>query len=240
MSWNGTVRCSNCYERGHNRSGCPSLKENMQRRLEADPEDWRARQYFDAKKRRSTRSCSYCSFAGHNRATCKELDFAKAMTANKARLWREKAQRFFEINGLGVGTLVRYDSYNREKVGMISSIDWSVLDHRLSGSPYHEPRAISVVNIENFAKIGAGHDCVTPVPPLHGPDSEGVLHPDYSPYFQLVIVSALTPEAVQKQISGSWLTGNDCATAIFTSDTKARDVSEWVELQGFYKESQAS
>ena len=25
MSWNGTVRCSVCYKKGHNKSGCPQV-----------------------------------------------------------------------------------------------------------------------------------------------------------------------------------------------------------------------
>ena len=49
MSWNGTVRCGNCYDKGHNRNGCPKLKEEMQKRIEADPEDYYAQKYFEKK-----------------------------------------------------------------------------------------------------------------------------------------------------------------------------------------------
>ena len=57
MSWNGTVRCSNCYDKGHNRSGCPKLKADMQKRLDENPDDVYAQHYFEKKQRRSKRTC---------------------------------------------------------------------------------------------------------------------------------------------------------------------------------------
>ena len=74
MSWNGTVRCGNCYDQGHNRNGCPKLKEDMQKRIEADPEDYYAQQYFEKKQRTSKRACGYCKESGHNRKTCFEAN----------------------------------------------------------------------------------------------------------------------------------------------------------------------
>ena len=79
MSWNGTVRCSYCGEKGHNRRGCPSLKKRLEQIL-AMPED--ARNYderclvseFERKKRNNVdRKCSYCGERGHNRRTCEVL-----------------------------------------------------------------------------------------------------------------------------------------------------------------------
>ena len=32
MAWNNTVTCSSCWERGHNKAGCPTLKERMQKK----------------------------------------------------------------------------------------------------------------------------------------------------------------------------------------------------------------
>ena len=72
MSWDGTVRCGNCYEKGHNRNGCPQLKERMEARLAENPEDWRAKAYFEKKNRRTKRTCGYCRDTGHNRKTCPE------------------------------------------------------------------------------------------------------------------------------------------------------------------------
>ena len=73
MSWNGTVRCSYCYQEGHNKRGCPELADRMQKRLDENPNDWRARQYFEKKKGAKVRRCTYCNRKGHNRATCEEL-----------------------------------------------------------------------------------------------------------------------------------------------------------------------
>ena len=49
MSWNGTVRCSHCCDKGHNRASCPALKERMEERLVDNPDDWRAKEYFEKK-----------------------------------------------------------------------------------------------------------------------------------------------------------------------------------------------
>ena len=34
MSYNGTVRCRECYNTGHNRRTCPQLTERLQRRAQ--------------------------------------------------------------------------------------------------------------------------------------------------------------------------------------------------------------
>ena len=66
MSYNGTVRCSYCYNTGHNRSSCPKLKKF----IEENPDSWRAVQARDAKARASKRKCSWCGNTGHNARTC--------------------------------------------------------------------------------------------------------------------------------------------------------------------------
>ena len=108
MSWNGTVRCSHCYKEGHNQRGCPSLKEHMEARLANDPDDWRAKQYFEKKKGAKVRRCTYCNLKGHNRATCPELKGAVSEWKHKNSNWRKAVIEELLAAGIGVGALIKH------------------------------------------------------------------------------------------------------------------------------------
>jgi len=129
MSWNGTVRCSYCYEKGHNRSGCPKLKEDMQKRLEENPNDYFAKEYFEKQKRRRTRACGYCQKPGHNRKTCPEAKIDRGVFIQRNQTAREKVLEWMKICGLGTGTLVKYETYwNGEGVGLVESVNWRAIN----------------------------------------------------------------------------------------------------------------
>ena len=129
MSWNGTVRCSNCYEKGHNRSGCPKLKEEMQKRLEVDPDDYRATSYFEKKKRTSKRTCGYCRETGHNRKTCFEANQDRQQFILQYQGAREKALEWMKSSGVGVGTLVKRETYYEEEhLALVEQIQWHRID----------------------------------------------------------------------------------------------------------------
>ena len=129
MSWNGTVRCSNCYEKGHNRSGCPKLKEEMQKRLEVDPDDYRATNYFEKKKRTSKRTCGYCRETGHNRKTCFEANQDRQQFILQNQGAREKALEWMKSSGVGVGTLVKRETYYEEEhLALVEQIQWHRID----------------------------------------------------------------------------------------------------------------
>ena len=128
MSWNGTVRCSSCYERGHNRSGCPKLKEEMQKRLEADPDDYRATNYFEKKKRTSKRTCGYCQESGHNRKTCSEAKIDRDGFIQQNQTAREKALDWLKKSGVGVGALVKFSNYwQPEALALVESVNWAAI-----------------------------------------------------------------------------------------------------------------
>jgi len=129
MSWNGTVRCSNCYDKGHNRSGCPKLKAEMQKRLDENPDDYRATNYFEKKQRRSKRTCGYCENEGHNRKTCSEAKQDQGVFMQKNRTAREKALTWLKSCGIGVGALVEYETYyNGKGLGLVESVNWTVIN----------------------------------------------------------------------------------------------------------------
>jgi len=129
MSWNGTVRCSNCYERGHNRSGCPKLKEEMQKRLEADPDDYCATNYFEKKKRTSKRTCGYCQESGHNRKTCSEAKIDRDGFIQQNQTAREKALDWLKKSGVGIGALVKFSNYwQPEALALVESVNWAAIN----------------------------------------------------------------------------------------------------------------
>ena len=86
-----TVRCSHCYELGHNQSSCGKRKidiaENVERYTEQlkdkNLDDWRRSciegylrgsnsQLEKIKNRGKNRKCGFCSSEGHTRRTCKD------------------------------------------------------------------------------------------------------------------------------------------------------------------------
>ena len=128
MSYTGTVRCRYCYQQGHNRAGCPDLKQRMQARLEADPHDWQATEYFEKKNRTRKRTCSYCTAKGHNRKTCSVLKDDRHFLVKKLADARSVVLDAFEKEGFGVGSLVRLkDSYwgdNEYTTSIVTAIAW--------------------------------------------------------------------------------------------------------------------
>ena len=104
MSWNGTVRCGNCYTNGHNINGCPELQKEWQ----ADPESYKGRQWARIMHRKAQpRTCSYCAETGHTRAGCADLKTHKQTYQEDAILFRKAIAKWMHESGLGIGALVR-------------------------------------------------------------------------------------------------------------------------------------
>ena len=113
MSWNNTVTCSHCYNKGHNKRGCVELLREMRERLENDPTDYRAKAFFSKKEtqsqRRSStkRKCSYCDEAtGHTRRTCSTMKEHMAGTIAAQKAYRIGVLARLKEQGLGVGAVV--------------------------------------------------------------------------------------------------------------------------------------
>jgi len=113
MSWNSTVTCSHCYKTGHNKRGCVKLLQEMRDKLEADPEDYYATNFFSKRERQSERrsstkrKCSYCAEAlGHTRRTCPTLKGHMAETIVSQKAHRTGVLARFKESGLGVGAIV--------------------------------------------------------------------------------------------------------------------------------------
>lgn len=148
MSWNGTVYCGHCGEKGHNRRGCPKLKEQMAARLSENPDDYWAKNYFEKKKGAKVRKCGFCGEQGHNKATCpRKKEVIKQFS--KANLhYQEQVARLFEQQGVKVGALVTMDQlytskgYVNDVIGIVTDIDWDKI--HLWGQNSDAPRCLSV------------------------------------------------------------------------------------------------
>ena len=129
MSYNGTVTCRHCYERGHNKRTCPAYTEQLQRNAQREldrgegMEGYFGRQY--AKRtgkfvdgtsaaehkagRRDAgqkRRCTYCGKQGHNRRSCEALTTAAVDYAHKQVDFRTRIVADMRERGLGIGALV--------------------------------------------------------------------------------------------------------------------------------------
>lgn len=136
----GTVRCSQCYERGHNKRSCPKLTKRLQERFKTAT--GRQATYIAEQiatrtgtnpetgekllKRGPTRRCSYCKSQhggysdkglGHTRRTCQDLkdDTKAAIAANV--IYRAKLLEGMRASGVGVGSLMnmRLSGYFRNR-----------------------------------------------------------------------------------------------------------------------------
>jgi len=124
MSWNGTVYCSYCHNKGHNKRSCPTLKEYVERH----PDSYAARAYQRDKEAGSKRSCGFCCETGHNRKTCPESkkEYSETLGLNVA--FRERVAEYLKEEGLAVGALVTvnngWQTNNEDRLMMVTHIDW--------------------------------------------------------------------------------------------------------------------
>jgi hypothetical protein len=154
MSYSRTVHCSHCGGRGHNKSGCPDYKEQIERRRAVDPNDYTVRQY-DAKRQRradsaQNRRCSYCGEQGHNRAGCSKLK--AAMESYRAKNVEYRRNWFDAIvkGGLGPGAMVELKTYWSElETYMIVGIDWPSVNMHDKGN-----NALQVVKLDRIRHLG--------------------------------------------------------------------------------------
>ena len=137
MSWNGTVRCSWCHNKGHNRRSCPELKKYA----EENPDGWAAQQLKRSKQSAQNRRCRYCGEQGHNRRTCTALKADKKEYRELCVRMRREALAWIKKNGAGPGALVAFARHNGpcDKVGLVRSGSWwwigpARCDHRLTTS----------------------------------------------------------------------------------------------------------
>jgi len=142
MSYSGTVHCSYCGKKGHNRLGCPEREKNAISDPESyDAKKWRAERER-LKARVASRKCSYCKQGtidgkGHNRKGCPVLKEDRKLVETRQIEYIEQFRTALQETGLSVGALVTvpdgnsYDDagiWGRGFTSMVTSIDWSNID----------------------------------------------------------------------------------------------------------------
>jgi hypothetical protein len=179
-NWNGTVRCSHCYGRGHNRSTCEKLTEQLANRFERlqqavkdghrDEDDYSyvsARQQLskrtgvdpvtDEKVRRRKnygRVCSYCKDNGHNRRTCPKIQADKDMFVKLSKQARADLLGRLQEHGVGPGALLTGESYDGSKQAyLVTGLEWNQIHRK---SYYDGSRGHSVLKVREVARNKAG------------------------------------------------------------------------------------
>ena len=103
MSYNGTVRCGHCHNKGHNQRSCPEIKKLAA----ADPNGYYGRHVarMEAASTRP-RKCSYCKEPGHTRRTCSTMKKHKIDAKRNTTLVRKGLQKWMKATGIGPGALI--------------------------------------------------------------------------------------------------------------------------------------
>lgn len=185
MSYNGTVYCRHCYQKGHNRRTCPQLTEQYKQRAEDEVKHgeergyWhiqyakRAKHWLDGtpatelkkSRREGARRCTYCAKTGHNRRTCPELAEHKAAAVAETRAIRERVVQGLREQGLGIGALVTVEQWS-EKVGyMVTGFVW---ENITAAKMPHNPNVVKITAL-NKEKVSRWDQekCVA-LPPIDG------------------------------------------------------------------------
>ena len=125
MSYNSTIYCGWCYEKGHNRLSCEKHKEYIEKERAANPNSYDVREYDRVQASRRVRSCKYCGEEGHNRRSCKDLKEHLKEAHSDCSEWRKNALNAMDELGLGIGSLVLHDN---EPV-LVVGFDWDSGSH---------------------------------------------------------------------------------------------------------------
>ena len=156
MGYKRTVRCSHCYESGHNKMGCPKYKELIEEYRTSYGDDYRFVAEHDAKKARmsnakNNRSCSYCGENGHSRSLCEKLKGAKKQFRMKNVTYRENFLKALIDNGIGPGAMLKFDNpYHGEVIGLIKKIHWDNRGHAtILSKPFLSERFLEYSNIKD-------------------------------------------------------------------------------------------
>ena len=151
-NWNGTVRCSHCYGRGHNRSTCEKLTEQIATRFERirqmvidgyRSEDDHTYTYTREQLAKRTgvdpvtgekvrrrknhgRVCSYCKDSGHNRRTCPKIQADKDMFVKLSKQARAALLGRLQEHGVGPGALLTGEQYSGDmRAYLVTNVHWA-------------------------------------------------------------------------------------------------------------------
>ena len=117
------MRCSHCYQPGHNRRTCPILTKRLKERHDADIEEGHSDTYsihaYQARiapkgKKVGSQQCGYCGDYGHTRRKCKVLRKDKEWFIVHHNANLRVAHDYIVQSPVGIGSLFRLkkEDYN--------------------------------------------------------------------------------------------------------------------------------
>ena len=198
MSYNGTVYCSYCGNKGHNKRSCESRKTF----IEANPDSYQARMV----KESGPRKCSYCRCSDHTRRTCAVLKADRTILVTKLATQRAKALEKMVECGVGIGALLetKYSYYDSSKaIAMVVNIPW-----------LNENTSDAIKLRFQFMKDGLQRGATFSL----GDDDEL----DDFGYDPLVVVSPLSARDVHAGAPSAWLNGSLYDEEIYFPKGEAR------------------
>ena len=223
MSWNGTVYCRYCGQKGHNSRTCPEKTEHLKRRAEQEGEGregyWH-RQYAkragvwldgssakELKKTGNKRRCKYCQKTGHNTRTCPELAEAKKNYIGGTQNARAAVKKAFGQLGLGVGALVRTEQYGEPVLWMVEKINLEQINHEHleAGHGYNLIQLKRLSGASNASHWQQTHSVGMPALPAEILMEHNLQQNNHG-YFQLVGPVA---HGLEHGMSEAWLAGED-------------------------------
>ena len=113
-----TTRCSSCYSYGHNKRGCPVLKERAAIAAAKPAAD---RSYSESraiervaefKQSMTDRSCSYCGEKKHNITGCNMRKADIATATDSLVTWRKTFVEQAKKCGFGIGAVIKHNHYS--------------------------------------------------------------------------------------------------------------------------------
>ena len=135
MSYNRTVYCSWCGQKGHNRRSCEERKSYIR----DNPHSYEAMREAHNKNRATKRRCSYCGGEGHTRRTCADLKVDKAILIERTIEIRRRVLDWMLDECIGIGALLKGNTRfttPSDKVMFIDRIAWDEIRLRQGGLGY--------------------------------------------------------------------------------------------------------
>ena len=186
MSYNGTVRCGHCHNKGHNKRSCPELK----RLAAADPSGYYGRVVARMEEQSKTpRKCSYCKEPGHTRRTCSTLKKHKLDAKRNTTLVRKGLQKWLQASGIGPGALITsrrsfYSSNHgyvdqrtadeQPRVFLVTEANLSIITHRDAMPGNRESQTfLRGTDVASGSQVWFGLPHIPTVAPESGDDATG-------------------------------------------------------------------
>jgi hypothetical protein len=203
-NYQGNIRCSHCYETGHNKRTCPAKLERLKRNYESAVVDGNHVDYYGRQIARMTgtdpksgektsrryeghgRTCSYCQEGGHNRRKCETLASDKQRYSALTFSARFQAKELLMARGIGIGAMVKVDRWGETIMYLVSALDLDMV-HAQNPAPSMVLRPINKSHRQQTMRVSPLTD-----------HAASYAH-------EQQVVGPLKPEQVAAQISDEWL-----------------------------------